>query len=111
MITGEKQEKFSFMMTKLLVVIHAAGYSVRGGHWMRCRGCHVGMDNSLHMDKLAFDINLSLSPADGERPRYLTGTAAEKAHNKFHDVFDKLGGARRIPGDLNHYSMEHCGRR
>ena len=30
-------------------------------------------------------------------------------HDKIHDEWDKRGGAPRIEGDMNHYSMEHNG--
>lgn len=108
---GEKQEHFSRLVMLLLMYFHASGYSVRGGHWMRCRDCRVGAKNSVHKDKLAFDPTLSVSPSHGERPRVLTGRAAEEAHSKGHDYWDSIGGAKRIPGDLNHYSLEHNGMR
>lgn len=108
---GQKQEKFSRMIMLLMLHLHAKGYSMRGGHWQRCRGCHIGARNSVHKEKLAFDINLTLAPSHDERPRLLTGKAAEKAHSLLHDYFDQIGGAPRIPGDLNHYSLEHNGMR
>jgi hypothetical protein len=106
---GQKQEEFSVMVMDLLIYAHKLGYSVRGGHWLRCRNCYIGADNSVHKDKLAFDINLSYAPSHDERPRLLTGSAANKAHNKLHDYFDTRGGAKRIKGDLNHYSKSHNG--
>ncbi len=111
MTLGEKQELFSRLMMLQLIHFHAAGYSVRGGHWLRCGDCKVGAKNSVHKSKLAFDIILSVSPAPGERPRVLTGKTAEKAHSKGHDYWDSIGGAKRIDGDLNHYSLEHGGMR
>jgi hypothetical protein len=110
MTLGEKQEKFSKMVMLLLIHIHALGYSVRGGHWFRCDDCYVGAKNSVHKLKLALDINLSISPAHGERPRYLTGRDAERAHNLIHNYWDSIGGAPRIKNDLNHYSVMHNGR-
>ena len=109
MTLGQKQEKFSRLMMLLMIHIHALGYTIRGGHWQRCQDCHVGSVNSVHRLKLAFDPTLSISPADGVKPRVLTGTAAEKAHAIIHDYWDELGGAKRIEGDLNHYSLEHHG--
>ena len=108
---GQKQERFSRMIMVLMLHIHALGYTIRGGHWLRCNNCYIGSENSVHKLKLAWDINLSISPAKGERPRLLTGTASKKAHAKIHDYWDSLGGSKRIPGDLNHYSLEHNGYR
>lgn len=109
MTTGEKQEKFSSMIATLLAYLHDNGYSMRGGHWQRCANCKIGAGNSCHKEKLAFDINLSLAPSHDERPRYLTGLAAEKGHTILHDFWDSIGGAERIKNDLNHYSFEHRG--
>ena len=111
MTLGERQEHFSRCLMLLLLHIHAAGYSVRGGHWMRCRNCHTGARRSVHKEKLAVDLNLSLSPSQDERPRFLTGRAARLAHSKFHDYWDSLGGAKRINRDLNHYSLPYQGMR
>ena len=111
MTTGEKQELFSRLIMLLMLHIHAQGYAIRGGHWFRCEDCTTGAKNSVHKSKLAFDINLSMSPAPGERPRLLTGRAAEEAHSKIHNYWDAIGGAERIPWDLNHYSLEHNGMR
>ncbi len=99
------------MIMVLMLHIHALGYTIRGGHWFRCSDCPIGSENSVHKIKLAWDINLSLSPVDGERPRLLTGKAAEDAHNLLHDYWDSIGGGKRIEGDLNHYSIEHNGYR
>lgn len=111
MTLGQKQEKFSRMIMLLMLHLHSLGYSMRPGHWLRCQNCRVGRKNSVHKLKLAFDINLTLSPTLDERPRLLTGTAAHKAHTILHNYFDTLGGAPRIPHDLNHYSLSHHGMR
>ena len=111
MTLGQAQEAFSRKIMLLMMHIHALGYSMRGEHWKRCQDCRVGMMASLHKSKLAFDITLSISPAPGIRPKVLTGTAANKAHNKVHDYADTIGLSRRIIGDLNHYSLEWQGRR
>jgi len=95
----------------LMLHLYSLGYSMRGGHWLRCHDCRIGKKNSNHKIKLAFDINLTLAPSHDVRPRLLTGTAAQKAHTILHNYWDTLGGARRIPHDLNHYSLEHNGMR
>lgn len=100
MTLGQKQEKFSNMIMLLLIHIHALGYQVRGGHWYRCENCYTGAKNSAHKLKLAFDVNLF---KNGE---YLT---SGKEHEIIHDYWDSIGGAPRIPNDLNHYSLSHNG--
>ncbi len=111
MTLGQKQEMFAQLVTRLLVHLHALGYTMRGGHWLRCEDCNVGSKYSTHKYKLAIDINLSAVPIEGGLPRYLTGRQAEDAHNLLHDYWDSIGGGRRIEGDLNHYSVEHNGYR
>ena len=109
MTLGQKQEAFFRKMMLLMMHIHALGYAGRGEYWKRCNDCPVGHPKSLHKSKLAFDITLSYSPACNIKPKILTGTAAEKAHARVHDYWDSIGGAERIEGDLNHYSIEYNG--
>lgn len=111
MTLGEQQEAFSRKIMLLMMHIHALGYAMRGEQWLRCQDCPIGHKRSLHKSKLAFDITLAITPARGIRPKVLTGTAAEKAHAEVHDYWDSLGGAKRIPGDLNHYSCARGGMR
>ena len=80
------------------------GYTMRGGHWLRCRDCRIGAKNSVHKDKLAFDINLTLSPSHDDRPRLLTGKSARQAHAKLHDYWDLIGGAKRIENDFRKFA-------
>lgn len=111
MTLGEKQERFARMRMLLYIHLHALGYSIRAKHLLRCPGCKVGARNSVHKYGLAEDLVLSISPAAGDRPRVLTGRAAEKAHAKGHDYWDSIEGAKRIPGDFGHYSLDHNGMR
>lgn len=111
MTLGSKQEAFFRKMMLLMMHIHALGYCGRGEQWLRCKDCPIGHKRSLHKSKLAFDITLSMSPARGVKPKVLTGSAAERAHAKVHDYWDTIGGAERITGDLNHYSLAHNGMR
>lgn len=112
MSLGPKQERFTEALTLLLAYAHFKGYRVRMGDVFRDPRAfgHVGEDtgpyghkNSCHKLKLAADLNLTASG------HYLAGAAAEGAHNELHDFWDMLGGAKRIPHDLNHYSFEHAG--
>jgi len=107
---GERQEFFARILPLLLIHIHAKGYDIRIGHCMRCRNCYVGKKHSVHKEKLAIDLNITKAPAPGERPVLLTDKEAEAVHNEFHDYWDSLGGAPRIKGDLNHYSVSYQNR-
>ncbi len=102
MSLGELQEEFMLMVGHLIIYAYSLGYRIRGGHLLRCRLCLTGAKQSVHKDKLAIDLNLF---KDGQ---FLTdGTG----HDELHDFWDQMGGAERIPNDLNHYSMEYQGRR
>ena len=59
-----------------------------------------GHPSSNHKKRLAVDLNVF-----NEEGRYLQGTEAEQAHSVLHDLWDVLGGARRLPEDLNHYEI------
>ena len=100
----DKQHKFSLMIAKLICYAYAIGYKVTMGEGYDDdnTGHMVG---SLHYIKLAQDINLF---KDG---KYLQGKEAQQAHTLLHNYWDTMGGAERIPKDLNHYSIEHGGKR
>ena len=68
----------------------------------RCREVGHHRPQSLHYLGMAQDINVI---KDG----VLVGDG--RYHGDLHDIWDSLGGGRRIPGDLNHYSIEYSGRR
>ena len=111
MTLGQKQEAFFRKMMLLMMHIHALGYAARGEQWLRCQDCKIGHPRSLHKSKLAFDITLAYSPVCNVRPKVLTGKAAEKAHARVHEYWSSIGGSKMIPGDSNHYSLEHGGMR
>ena len=54
-----------------------------------------GHKNSCHKLKLAADLN----------------TMDDKDHSTLHDYWEAHGGAVRIAGDMNHYSLEWQGMR
>jgi len=95
----QKQSYFAKMVAKLIIYIYESGYEVTlGDAW-----AHTGhKEDSNHYIRLAIDLNLF---KDGV---YLD---LGEEHNQFHDFWDSLGGAERIEEDLNHYSVEHNGRR
>ena len=105
MTLGALQRKFTLMLGKLILKAYELGYELTLGEGYDDDG--VGhMKGSMHYIRLAQDLNLF---KDGV---YLgSGPEAEKGHGMLHDYWDELGGAKRIPRDLNHYSMEYQGRR
>ena len=105
MTLGALQRKFTLMLGKLILKAYELGYELTLGEGYDDDG--VGhMKGSMHYIRLAQDLNLF---KDGV---YLgSGPEMEKGHKLLHDYWDELGGAGRIPRDLNHYSMEYQGRR
>ena len=113
MSLGSEQERFTLMMAHFIIRVYRLGYKVREGDAFRDPRLHgaigvkkgYGHKNSCHKLKLARDLNLTKDAV------YLYGDAAEAAHNELHDVWDSMGGAKRIKHDLNHYSIEWQGMR
>ena len=97
---GDKRRQFAQMLPLLIQYAHYLGYECAVDYVKRCEDCPVGMENSVHRLALAMDLNL-----------YLAGeyVETEAPHADLHDFWDLLGGAKRIPGDFNHYSLEHGG--
>ena len=102
MTLREKQSKFAQMVAKLIMTARYRGYEVTLGDAYRDPRCPYGSEVSLHKLRLAIDLNLF---KDG---KYL---ADGSGHDELHDLWDSWGGAKRIKNDLNHYSLEHEGRR
>ena len=100
MSIGDKRRKFTQMQTLLIQYATFLGYECAIDFVKRCEDCQIGIPNSVHKLGLAMDLHLYL---DGH---YLT---EEWPHRDLHDFWDLLGGAERIAGDLNHYSIEHNG--
>lgn len=98
---GEKRCLFTSMLARLIKYANEAGYGVN----LECGKCYLTghhRKNSLHYLGLAADLNIY---KNGEWLPDGTG------HDVLHDYWDSIGGAKRIPGDSNHYSIEHEGRR
>lgn len=123
------------LLPRLIDHVHSLGFEIRGGallrdsrfhgavgkndvikeliatgivskKWFEDRGyASFGHIKSGHKNKLAIDLNLT---KDGV---YLEGSIAETAHGLIHNWWDTMGGAKRIPDDLNHYSIEYEGMR
>jgi len=93
----EKQSVFVRMVGDLIVYAYQGGYEFTFGDAWAHDGHKRG---SNHYIKLAIDLNLF------ENGEYLTGN---EGHDTLHDYWDSLGGAPKIEGDENHYSVEHEG--
>jgi len=109
MTLGEMQEHFLMdMLPALLAELKRLGLKARGGDLFRDPRLHgeigeqkgYGHKNSCHKLKLAIDINLVKD-----------GKLTEEGHDLLHDFWDTIGGAPRIPHDMNHYSLEYKGMR
>lgn len=99
MTLRQKQSKFVRMVADLIQYAYSQGYEMTFGDAYATTG---HMANSLHYERLAIDLNLF---KDGKWLADGTG------HDVLHDYWDSIGGAKRIPNDPNHYSLEHNGRR
>ena len=109
---GAKQRRFTRMVGRLIEHAYAQGYELTVGdayrdprvfgiHGERLAGSYSAA-YSNHKLRLAIDLNLF---RDG---KYLT---TDEAHAPLKDYWESIGGGARIPGDANHYSLEHEGRR
>jgi hypothetical protein len=114
MTLREKQSLFMKLLPRLLDYIHQQGYEVTGGELWRTpeqaainaeRG--VGTSTSLHLDRLAIDLNLF---KDGE---FLTSTEALTRFGEYWESLHPLccWGGRFSRPDGNHYSITHGGRK
>ncbi len=110
---GQRQELFMECLSKLLVWLIANGYKIRGGELQRdpriaqmnnVNG--TGISNSLHIDKLAIDLNLFLGG------RALVDSADHAPAGAYWKTLHELcawGGDFAKP-DGNHYSVRYAGR-
>lgn len=98
-----KQEEFTVAIGKLIAAATEAGITLSFGDAYRDPRLHgevgvkagYGAAKSCHKSRLAVDLN----------------TLSETDHEKLHDVWDGLGGSKRIADDMNHYSFEWQGMR
>lgn len=111
---SEKQQRFAYLIAKLIIWADSKGYKTTLGEAYRTpeqaqlnakKG--AGISNSLHTLRLAVDLNLFING------KYQTGTKAYKPlgdHWKKLDPLNRWGGDFKKP-DGNHFSSEHDGRR
>ena len=115
MTLGEKQRLFMQLVGQFLVWIYQQpGYEVSGGELLRSKeqalanaASGAGIANSLHLDKLAIDLQLFVNGA------YQTETEAYKPLGDFWKTLNPLcrwGGDFTSRKDGNHFSLTHEGR-
>jgi len=112
MTVGEKQRLFAQLLARLLDKAHELGFGVTLGEaWRSTTTARAmqeqgrGIANSLHIERLAIDLNLFKG---GE---YLSRTEDHQALGEWWEAQHALcrwGGRFR---DGNHYSLEHNGRK
>lgn len=99
MTLREKQSLFVALVARLITHAYALGYEVTFG----CARCHLPGHHapwSLHYKGLAIDLNLF------KGGKWLTDGSG---HDVLHEYWTSIGGSKPIPGDLNHFSLEHEG--
>jgi len=102
---GDKRRKFTVMIAKLIIYADSLGYGIsfgRGTVSIAANAADGGHDRSTHLFGVGQDLNL-YEVLTGE---YITDS---RGHDQLHDYWDDMGGAERINGDMNHYSLEHNG--
>jgi len=103
MSLGEARRAFSKRMSMLTAYANYLGYDWAFDQGKRCDDCLVGHPRSTHKAGTGQDINLYTPNGAYPHPD------DERMHSTLHDMWDLLGGAERIQGDLNHYSDEWQG--
>lgn len=98
----EKQFKFTRAIGHLIKFAFNNGYFLTFGDAFRDSRCPYGHKKSLHRMRLAVDFNLFI---DGE---YIT-SSKHTAWVVLHAEWDRLGGAKMIKKDANHFSFGHGG--
>jgi hypothetical protein len=89
-----KQEEFVVAVGKLIQAATNSGITLSFGDAYRVK-LGYGAAKSCHKSRLAVDFN----------------TLFENDHNHLHDIWDTLGGSKRIADDMNHYSFDWQGMR
>ena len=108
---GDKQKAFVRMLADLVVFAYEEGFMLTLGDGYRDPRVHgefghkkgpYSAAKSVHKIKLAQDYNLFI---DGEWIQ----SSDHEAWNVLHDYWESRGGAKRVPNDANHFSLEHWG--
>lgn len=114
MTLGQKQEIFSLNLAHLLLYAYSNGYRIRMGEVWRTKeqaqrnaAAGIGISNSLHIDKLAADLNVfkdGIWLTESEQLKEL-GDFWKKLHP------DNAWGGDFSKPDGNHFSHSHGGRK
>jgi len=110
---GDKQRKLCRILNALESFVFALGYDLVREDAKRNPKVHgkfgvkIGYSAAYSVHKLKLAGDYSLFKGD----IYITGKEADNIFGLMHDVGDKLGLAKRINGDLRHFSMECQGYR
>lgn len=112
MALSEKQRLFAKLIGDFLVWIYANGYEVTGGEWERNQTQaqldaknHTGIVHSLHILRLALDLNLFVKGVYQTRSNAYSPLGE---HWKTLHPLCRWGGDFSKP-DGNHFSIEHEG--
>lgn len=116
MTLGEKQRLFMQLFGEFLVWIYQAGYAVSGGELERSQAqadanaaSGAGISNSLHLKRLAIDLNLFLL-IDGKWEYQQLSEAYRPLGEHWKSMHElcRWGGDFSKP-DGNHFSLLHEG--
>jgi hypothetical protein len=113
MTLGEKQRLFAKLVAEFITWAYASGYEFTFGEALRTQAqadlnakTGVGISNSLHLLKLAIDLNLFINGV------WQTSTETYKPlgdhWKQLHPLCRWGGDFVRLP-DGNHFSLEHNG--
>ena len=107
---GTEQRKFTLAIAKLILFAYEElkveltfGDAYRDPR-VHGHGKGYGSDNSVHLIRLAVDLNLFVG---GE---YITDSTCY-AWDRLHNYWKSIGGADRISSDANHFSFRWENRR
>ena len=111
MTLGQKQRKFTLMVSQLIQFAYENGFEMSLGDAYRDPRVHGAVGekksyssaNSLHKERLAIDFNLF---KDG---KYLTSSEDHRPLGEYWESIGGTWGGRFSDG--NHYSLEHNGRK
>ena len=105
-----KQRAFTRMIADLIIFAYEQGYELTVGDFFRDPRLHgkfgerggYGSSKSVHKLRIAADLNLWVNG------KYIT-TSEHPAWDELHEYWESIGGAKRVPKDANHFSMEYQG--
>jgi hypothetical protein len=120
MTTGDKQRLFMKLLGEFLVWLYKEGYEVTGGELQRSEeqakanaASGSGIARSLHLIRLAIDLNLFINGAyQSDSAAYAPlGAKWKSMHPLCRWGGDFKDAQGRPKPDGNHFSLEHEGRK